>query len=138
MSGDLERQLGAPVKTGDVLFEIASLAHLRAELSVPEDLIADVLAAYQKAKTGGLELEGELATTAQPDERIPFTVSRINPVADVEEQSNVFKVRAAMFDRPDVLRPGMEGVAKINIEKRSYGFIWTRKLVNWVRMKLWL
>jgi len=138
VSGDLERQLGAPVKTGDVLFEIASLAHLRAELSVPEDLIADVLAAYQKAKTNGLELEGELATTAQPDERIPFTVSRINPVANVEEQSNVFKVRATMFGRPEVLRPGMEGVAKINIEKRSYGFIWTRKLVNWVRMKLWL
>jgi hypothetical protein len=138
VSGDLERQLGAPVKKGDVLFEIASLAHLRAELSVPEDLIADVQSAFQRTRSQDGELTGELATTARPRERIAFTVTRITPVAVGEEQKNVFKVRAALTEAHEFLRPGMEGVAKIDIEKRSYGFIWTRKLVNWVRMKLWL
>jgi len=37
--GDLKRQIGGPVATGDVLFEIAALGGLRAELDVPEDRI---------------------------------------------------------------------------------------------------
>ena len=37
---------------------------------------------------------------------------------------------------PD-MRLGMEGLAKIDIDRRPYGWIWTRRLVNWVRMKLW-
>jgi hypothetical protein len=32
----------------------------------------------------------------------------------------------------------MEGLAKVDIGQRAYGWIWTRKLVNWVRMKLWI
>jgi hypothetical protein len=32
----------------------------------------------------------------------------------------------------------MEGVGKIDLERRSYGFIWTRRMINWVRMKLWI
>jgi hypothetical protein len=32
----------------------------------------------------------------------------------------------------------MEGVAKIDLGRRSYAWIWTRRIVNWVRMKLWL
>jgi len=138
VSGDLQRQLGAPVKKGDVLFEIASLADLRGELSVPEDLIADVQIALETARGENRELTGELATAALPDERIPFTVERINPVAEVVEQKNVFKVHVKLAATRQILRPGMEGVGKIDIGWRSYGYIWTRRLVNWIRMKLWL
>ncbi len=138
VSGDLRRQLGSPVKTGDVLFEVAALAILRAELSVPEDLIVDVKAAYDCQKEAGEELRGELATTAKPDERIRFVVERINPIAEVVGQSNVFKVRARLLEKPSKLRPGMEGLGKIYIERRSYGFIWTRRMINWIRMKLWI
>ena len=138
VSGDLQRQLGAPVKTGDVLFEIASLADLRAELSVPEDLIADVQQAQKRARQAGEELAGQLATASRPDEHIAFTVDRISPVAAVVDQKNVFTVRARLGATGQLLRPGMEGVGKIDIDRRSYGYIWTRRLVNWVRMKLWL
>ena len=131
-------QLGAPVKTGDVLFEVASLANLRGELQVPEDLVADVQTAYERTRREKKELTGELATTARPDERIGFTVDRINPVAEVVQQNNVFKVRVHLLQMPSVFRPGMEGVGKIDIDRRSYGYIWTRKFINWIRMKLWL
>ncbi len=138
VSGDLRKQLGAPVKTGDVLFEVAALGNLRAELSVPEDLIIDVKAAMDLQIAAGGELGGELATTARPDERIDFVVERINPVAEVVDQSNVFKVRVRLLRTPSVLSPGMEGLGKIDIERRSYGYIWTRRMINWVRMKLWI
>ena len=138
VSGDLSRQLGAPVKTGDVLFEVASLVDLRGELQVPEDLIADVQTAYERTRREKKDLTGELATTARPDERIGFTVNRINPVAEVVQQNNVFKVRVHLLQMPSIFRPGMEGVGKIDIDRRSFGYIWTRKLINWARMKLWL
>jgi hypothetical protein len=29
-------------------------------------------------------------------------------------------------------------VAKISVGKRRYVWIWTRRIVNWLRMKMWL
>jgi hypothetical protein len=58
-------------------------------------------------------------------------------MAEVVKQENVFKVRVRLLDVYPWMRPGMEGVAKIDIDKRPYAWIWTRKIVNWVRMKLW-
>ena len=126
-AGDLESQIGSPVKTGEVLFEVARPGSLRAELSVPEDLIADV--------TEGMK--GELAAATHPDRKVGFVVERINPVAEVVSQRNVFKVRVRLAETADWMRPGMEGLAKVHIDERAYGWIWTRRLVNWVRMKLW-
>jgi len=133
VTGDLERQIGAPVKTGQVLFEIAPLESLRAQLKVPEDRIADVQVGQ----------EGELAAVGHPEQRIRFVVERINPVAEVINQRNVFKVRAELkglelAGKHAWLLPGMEGVAKINIGRRSYAWLWTHRLTDWLRMKLWL
>ena len=126
--GDLERQIGAPVQTGDILVEVAQLESFRAELSVSEDQIAEI----------NVGARGELATTSRPNVRIGFTVERINPVAEVVEQKNVFKVRVRLDGVRPWMRPGMEGLAKVSIGRRTYGWIWTRKMVNWIRMKLWL
>ena len=126
--GDLKRQIGAPFKTGDVLFEVAPLDSLLADLSVPEDQITD-LAEHQ---------DGELATASYPRQRIGFVVERINPVAEVVNQRNVFKVRVKLASREPWMRPGMEGVAKVHLGKRNYAYLWTRRLVNWIRMQWWL
>ena len=128
VSGDLKRQIGAPVKTGDVLFEVAPLEALRAELSVPDDEVADVEVGQ----------EGELATATYADRRMPFVVERINPMSEVVERRNVFKVRVRLETAEPWIRPGMEGLAKVDVDQRPYAWIWTRKVVNWVRMKLWI
>ena len=127
VEGDLKRQLGAPVKTGDVLFEVTPLESLRAVLHVAEDQIVDVQ----------VDQEGDLATASYPGQRIRFEVERISPIAEVVNQENIFKVRVRLLDTPVWMRPGMEGVAKIDLGKRSYVWIWTRKIVNWILMKLW-
>ena len=110
------------------MFEVAPLESLRAELSVSEDDVPD-LAVGQ---------EGELATASFPEQRIKFKVERINPVAEVVDQRNVFKVRVVLGERPAWMRPGMEGVSKVYIGRHSYAWIWTRPAINWVRMKLWI
>ncbi len=133
LTGDLKKQKGAPVEKGKVLFEVAPLKSLRAELSVPEDRIADVQ----------VRQKGELATASDPGKRIKFIVERINPVAEVVEQRNVFKVRVQLLGIDEQtkqrIKPGLEGVAKITIPpKRTYAWLWTHRMVNWLRMKLWI
>lgn len=128
VTGDLKRQIGAPVQTGQILFEVAPLDSLRAELYVPEDEVFEV----------AVGLEGKLATATYPGQYIRFVVERINPAAEVVNNRNVFRVRARLLETRSWMRPGMEGVAKITVEKRHYAWIWSRKVVNWVRMKLWL
>ncbi len=128
VQGDLKRQIGAPVKMGDTLFEVTPLESLRAVLHVREDQITDVQVGQK----------GTLATASYPGEYIKFEVERVNPIAEVVKQKNVFKVRVRLLELYPWMRPGMEGVAKIDLAKRSYAWIWTRKIINWVRMKLWI
>jgi hypothetical protein len=126
--GDLRTKLGAPLKEGDPLFEIG-MADLRAELNVTEDQIMDV----------HLGQTGLLKATSYPNRPINFTVERINPVATVVGAKNIFKVRVHI-DSPNVqwLRPGVEGLGKVDVWPAKYGWIWTHKMINWVRMKLWM
>ena len=127
ISEDLNRQIGAPVEKGQVLFEIAGIDSLRAELYVPEDLIADV---HEGQK-------GELAAVGHPEQRIRFVVEVINPMADVVNNHNVFKVRARLMDSREWMRPGMEGTARISLGRKRYAWLGSRRLINWLRMKLW-
>lgn len=128
VQGDLKRQIGAPVKTGDVLFEVTPLESLRAVLHVREDQIADVRVGQR----------GTLATASYPGQYLGFEVERVNPIAEIVKQDNIFKVRVRLLELYPWMRPGMEGVAKIDLAKKRYAWIWTRKIVNWVRMRLWL
>jgi multidrug resistance efflux pump len=128
VEGDLKRQIGAPVKKGDVLFEVTPLESLRAELLIPEDQIFDIEVGQ----------EGYLATVSYPAQRIKFVVERINPVAEVVKNRNVFKVRVRLLETRAWMRPGMEGVAKVSVGKRPYVWMWTRRIVNWLRMKMWI
>ncbi|MHC4752437.1 MAG: HlyD family efflux transporter periplasmic adaptor subunit [Planctomycetota bacterium] len=127
VKGDLKREIGAPVQVGDVLFEVCPLELLRAQLLVPEDGIYDI----------EIGQEGHLATASYPGQRIKFEVERINPIAEVVNQRNVFKVRVQLLQTYQWMRPGMEGVAKVSVGKRHYAWIWTRKIINWIRMRLW-
>ena len=128
LSKDLKQRIGAPVETGTVLFEIAPLESLQAVLYVPEDAISDV--------TEGQE--GTLVSVGHPSRKIPFVITRIHPMAEVVNQRNVFRVHAKLLAQHEWMRPGMEGMAKISVGKKSYLWIGSRRLVNWLRMKIWL
>ncbi|MBI1338206.1 MAG: HlyD family efflux transporter periplasmic adaptor subunit [Phycisphaera sp.] len=127
LKGDLESRIGAPVKTGEVLFEVAP-EQQRAVLAVAEDDIALIKENDR----------GDLATAADPGRYIPFTVEHISPVAEVVDTRNVFHVRVRLDQPDETLRYGTKGVAKIALGKRLYSWMWTRKAIAWVRMKLWI
>ena len=51
---------------------------------------------------------------------------------------NTFRVEAVLDQRPsDALRPGMEGVAKIDAGRELLVWSWSRRLVNWLRETAW-
>ena len=128
LAGEWKNKLGGPVKLGDTLYEIAPLEGLEAELYVPDTEIADI-------KIGQ---RGRLAVAGNPALKFYFTVEKISPAAELVKQKNVFRVMVRLEDTADWLRPGMEGVAKIEAGRRSPAYIWTRPAINWLRLKLWI
>jgi len=73
-----------------------------------------------------------------PDKTLPFQVLRITPVATTKEGRNFFDVEATLTSASQsALRPGLEGVAKINAGNRPFIWIWTHRGLDAVRMALW-
>ena len=48
-----------------------------------------------------------------------------------------FRVEARLDGLHTGLRPGMDGVAKIDIGERSLLWIWTHSALEWLRMAWW-
>ena len=127
LSGDLGQSVGAPVSRGQVLYEIAPLDAYRVVLSVDERDLA--------LATEGLT--GEVVLTALPGQTFGMQTGRVTSVAGVEDGRNVFRVDAELSEQTELLRPGMEGIAKITIDERPIALIWTHDIRNWARMAIW-
>ncbi len=127
VTGDLEELLGTPLEPGQALFEIAPDKKYRLRIDVDERDIGDVAPGYQ----------GELLLTGMPDQPIPFTVERLLPVSKASEGKNQFQVEASLRQENALFRPGMEGVAKVNIDQRRLIAIWFHKLIHWGRLQIW-
>lgn len=129
VEGERKDLLGAPVRKGDPLFRLARIEGLYGQLQLPERLIRFL-------DTGAT---GELALLAQPDQRTPFRVTRVVPMAQVKgQEGNHFIVKAALEQVPERWwRPGMNGVAKIDAGRRPIIWLWTYRLMDALRMRLW-
>ncbi|MFO1100574.1 MAG: HlyD family efflux transporter periplasmic adaptor subunit [Xanthobacteraceae bacterium] len=126
-SGDLTKSIGAAVRRGDVLFEVAPLSNYLVELHVNESQIADV----------AIGQHGDLIVSALPDQVFPFVVNRITPVATAKEGSTFFAVEGRITTASERLRPGMEGVGKIDVDDRRLIWIWSRSVLHWLQIASW-
>lgn len=127
VAGDLSQSVGAAVQRGQDLFKIAPLEDYRIILRVDESQITDIAVGQN----------GTLVVASLPDEPLPVTVERITPVAEALEGRTHFRVEARLDTMTERLRPGMEGVAKIAVDERRLIWIWTRGLIDWIRLTLW-
>lgn len=127
VSGDLSQSLGAAISRGDVLFEIAPLERYRVLLEVDESQIAEIAVGQS----------GTLLLAAVPNEPVEFEVTKVTPVATADEGHNFFRVEGTLAETSDALRPGMEGVGKVEIDRRRLIWIWTRGFRNWLRLWVW-
>jgi RND family efflux transporter MFP subunit len=127
IKGDLSQQLGAPVERGDSLFTIAPLDGYRIILKVDERSIS-YLQQGQK---------GILALSSLPDSKFPLRIEKITQVASADDGSNIFRVEATLDKLPKLLRPGMEGIGKVDVGRKKLFWIWTHGLVDWVKLWVW-
>jgi multidrug resistance efflux pump len=127
MMGDLSQSLGAPVELGQVLFQVAPLDSYRVIAEVNERDI-DEIAVGQTS---------EMMLTAIPQEVFTFIIDKITPVSTAKEGSTYFRVEGRMPEISPRLRPGMEGIGKITIDRRKLIWVWTHEAIDWLRLLFW-
>lgn len=128
VSGDVSQLVGTPVKEGEVLFEVAPLEDFRVVLQVDEEDISYLRVGQR----------GRFAPTGLAGDTVSFTITKLTSVTESKDGKNTFRVEAELdADAPRILRPGMEGVAKVYIERRSRIWTWTRGIRSWLRLFLW-
>lgn len=127
VEGDLKEMLGAPVRKGDVLFKVARIERMYAELDLDERDVHEINAGDT----------GEIAFVSMPESKYPITVSLIDPVAVSKEEGNIFPVRCTLENAEPWWRPGMSGVSKVNAGKRNVLWILAHRTVDFFRLLLW-
>ncbi|GLS43620.1 HlyD family efflux transporter periplasmic adaptor subunit [Methylobacterium brachythecii] len=127
VSGDLSQSIGGAVSRGQVLFEIAPLDSYRVVLNVDERFIADL----KEGQTG------HMVASSLPDQPQALTIQTITPVAEAKNGRNLFRVEGRIVADGTRLRPGMEGIAKVDVDRRLLAGIWSRPIIDWARLAFW-
>ena len=128
VEGDLRQRIGAPVRQGDALYKFARIDPLYVEMEINEQDAHEILG----------RSKGEIAFVAQPKSKFPVLVHTVEPSAQPKKNGNIFLVRAQLTEQPQSWwRPGMSGVCKIDVEKRTLLWILTHRTVDFLRLFFW-
>lgn len=142
VSGDLSQRLGSAVSKGDGLLEVAPVDSYRIRMLVKESRIADVR----------LDQKGKLYLSALPEISFHFQLSKITPLTENLDGVTYFVIEGEIVEKEfkeqnginnallsglDLLQPGMEGIGKIEIDERLLIDIWTRDMLEWIRLRIW-
>ncbi len=113
---------------GTPLMEFVPEGDWSIELLVPEN------------RTTGLHvgLKGQFACNARPGEPVSFKIVRVRPSSEPLEGKNVFIAEASVAGNPNWMRSGMEGVAQIDVGERRVWWVALHRLINFVRLNLWV
>jgi len=126
ISGDLVQSIGMPVKRGEELMTIAPDQDFRAVIEADEQDIAG-LAVGQSA---------QILFAAWTGAPVTVTIDRIAPIATVIGDRNVFELEAPV-DAMEALRPGLRGVARVEVGRRSWVAIQYDRIARWGRRTAW-
>jgi multidrug efflux pump subunit AcrA (membrane-fusion protein) len=127
IEGELKKNLGSPVRKGDLLLKLAQNRDTYLELVIDQYDVHELT-------TG---MQGEVAFVGRPEERFPVTVASVDPVAISRDGRNVFIARAHVQAQAG-WRPGMGGTAKLDAGKQPLLWILTRRTVRYLREVFWL
>ena len=112
VSGDWKESEGAPLTKGETMFEIAPLDKLIVEVAIPEEDIVHVRES----------MSVQFYLHAVPNERLIGTIHHIHPKAELRQHENVFIAEVTIKDDSGVLRPGMQGRARIQRDRHTLGW----------------
>ena len=129
VEGERKDLLGAPVKKGDKILKIAKIEGLYVTLMVAERQMRYV-------QPGA---SGEVSLLSHADHSIPVRINSVIPVAQVKgQEGNQFMITAELLEPPQPWwRPGMTGLARIDVGQRSIAWILTHRMLDNLRLLLW-
>ena len=129
VEGERKELSGSPVRQGDKLFRLARVEGLYAVIHLPERDVRELQA----------QAKGRLRLLSQPDREIGFQVETLVPIVQVRGgQGGQFHLKVKLDQvSEDWWRPGMTGLAQIDVGDRTILWIWTHRLIDTIRMKLW-
>ncbi len=134
--GDLRKQVGSVIAQGTPLYVVAPLDSWTLEMDIPENA-ADELAARLET-SGGEATVGRFAGNARPEADLPLVVTRLRPSAEIRDGHNVYVAEARIEPDTTWMRPGMEGLARIDIGPRKVWWVALHNVLDTLRMKYWL
>jgi len=128
ISGDFSQAIGKPIKKGEKLFEVSLADNYRLILDVNEYDVAQLQ----------LNQKGDLRLIGLPYETFEVTIRRITPIASIKDGGNYFHVEADVNEHDaKKLKPGMQGVVKIDVQEASVLWVWTHALFDRLRLWFW-
>ena len=125
---ELSRRIGSPIRKGEVLLVLALPQSWQAVIEIDE---AEINHLPQNSR-------GEIAFVSRPSESLEDSVTRTETMARSRPSGSIFRVFSEIEQQQEIWwKPGMTGVAKLDAGKHTLMWIWTHRLVDWLRLKLW-
>ena len=127
LAGDLSQSIGSPVKRGQELMTLAPDRSFRVVAEVEEQDVGDLRVGQQV----------QVLFSALAQDSVRATVTRIAPVATTLDGRNIFEVDGRISGSTDALRPGLRGIARIDVQTSTLGWVWWHRASQWARRMLW-
>jgi biotin carboxyl carrier protein len=129
VEGELKKNLGAPLRKGDLLLKLAQTEDSYLELEIDQ---ADV----HEVQVGS---RGQFALVGRPEQRYAIEIDRIDPASTLREGKNVYLARGRLQEGlAPWWRPGMGGTARIDAGQRPLIWVMTHRTVRFLREFFWL
>ena len=125
---DLPNRVGATVRQGDRLLEVADPTSLWLELTVLESSVAKIAAGDT----------GTFRPDFDPTLSVPARITFISPAIDLQQDPPQLMARAVFDPHPDTLGPGLSGVLIIGDTYRPVWQVAYTNLRNWVLLRFLL
>lgn len=128
VQGDLQERVSGVVELGEPLFEIADPQEWMLEMDAPEWAVPELASG----------MRGRFACHAKPEQTTQMTVVRSRPISEVREGKVVYVVDAGFESAATWIRPGMQGVARIDLGDRPVWWVASFRVIDYLRLHYWL
>jgi hypothetical protein len=141
MTKDIHLRTGTFLQAGEALAEVATIDGWDLRIDVPEADIAEV----EEALETKAPREVRYLLYTQSARELSASLkdkSQISPALQAGKDGGVFSITLPEVALPEellpLMRPGLTGRAKIELENRAAGSVLLRKFTRWLRMHWWL
>ena len=118
--------------------QINTLGTARFEIADTEGWTLDVQMPQRVAEELAAGKVGIFAPNAKPEEQLDLQLTRIQPLAQPADGKTVYIAEAELGESTPWIKPGMEGIARIEFGDRPVWWVSSHRLINYFRTNFWL